>query len=47
MSLAQAREHRFEARKQVAIDPSQERKAEKAALEGADNTFETLRGNGK
>ena len=44
MSLAQARERRFEARKQVAngIDPSQERKAEKAALESADNTFEVV-----
>lgn len=44
VSLAQARDRRFEARKQVAkgLDPSQERKAEKAALESADNTFETV-----
>ena len=44
VSLAQARERRFDARKQVAngLDPSQERKAEKAALESADNTFEVV-----
>jgi integrase len=44
VSLAQARERRFEARKQVAdgIDPSKVRKAEKAAIENADNTFEVV-----
>ncbi len=44
VSLAQARERRFEARKQVAngIDPSQVRKAKKVALESADNTFEVV-----
>ncbi len=44
VSLSQARERRFKARKQVAngVDPSQERKAEKAATKSGDNTFESV-----
>lgn len=44
VSLSQARERRFEARKHVAngADPSQIRKAEKASFESGDNTFEVI-----
>lgn len=44
VSLSQARERRFKARKQVAngIDPSQARKASKASKQNDENTFENV-----
>ncbi|MBC2710223.1 MAG: integrase arm-type DNA-binding domain-containing protein [Desulfosarcina sp.] len=44
VTLAQARERRHETRRQVAdgIDPGQVRKAQKAARESTDNTFEVV-----